>query len=117
MPGWLLVTHSIPEKVDTRPFDRTIFTRRLDTLEYYERTAIFDLVWGRDYREENAKAFAKLMDARVFINGHEPCPEGSSAPNSFQVVLDCSADKARCVILSPDHPWTQAEIVARIKPL
>ena len=117
MPDRVLVTHSIPEKAATRPFDRTIFTRRLDTLEYFERTSIFDLLWGRNFREENAQAFARLMEADVFINGHEPCPEGFDVPNSFQVVLDCSGDKARYVILSPNRPWTQAEIVARIKPL
>jgi hypothetical protein len=117
MPGGVLITHSIPERVNTRRFDRTIFTRRLDTLEYYERTAVFDLVWGRDYREENAKAFARLMEAKVLINGHEPCPEGFSVPNPFQVILDCSGDKGRYVILSPDRPWTQAEIVAQIRPL
>ncbi len=117
MPGGLLITHSIPEKVNTRPFDRTIFSRRLDTLEYYERTAIFDLVWGRDYREENAKAFARLMEASVLVTGHEPCPAGFDVPNSFQIVLDCSGDKGRYVILSTDRPWSQAEVVAKIKPL
>jgi hypothetical protein len=117
IPGGVLITHSIPEKVNTRRFDRTIFTRRLDTLEYYERTAVFDLVWGRDYREENANAFARLMEAKVLINGHEPCPEGFSVPNPFQLILDCSGDKARYVILSPDRPWTQAEVVAQVRPL
>jgi len=117
MPGGLLITHSIPEKVNTRRFDRTIFTRRLDPLEYYERTSVFDLVWGRDYREENAAAFARLMEAKVLINGHEPCPDGFSVPNTFQIVLDCSGEVACYVILTPDRHWTQAEIVERIRPL
>ena len=117
MPGGLLITHSIPEKVNTRRFDRTIFTRRLDPLEYYERASIFDLVWGRDYREENAAAFARLMEANVLINGHEPCPDGFSVPNPFQIILDCSGDVARYVILTPDRHWTQAEIVGRIQRL
>lgn len=117
MPGGLLITHSIPEKVATRRFDRTIFTRRLEAAEYYERTSVFDLVWGRDYREENAAAFARLMEAKVLINGHEPCSEGFSVPNSFQIILDCSGDVACYVILAPDRHWTQAEIVERIRPL
>ena len=117
MPGGILITHSIPEKVDAHRFDRTIFTRRLDPLEYYERTAVFDLVWGRDYREENAAAFARLMEAKVFINGHEPCPDGFAVPNTFQVILDCSGDKACYVVLTPDRHWTQAQVVERVRPL
>jgi hypothetical protein len=117
MPGGLLITHSIPEKVNTRRFDRTVFTRRLDPLEYHEHTSVFDLVWGRDYREENAAGFARLMEAAVLINGHEPCPEGFSVPNRFQVILDCSGETGCYVILTPDRHWTQAEIVERIRPL
>jgi len=74
-------------------------------------------VWGRDYREENAAAFARLMEAKVLINGHEPCPDGFSVPNPFQIILDCSGDVARYVILTPDRHWTQAEIVGRIQRL
>ena len=44
------ITHSIPENVDTRRFDPSIFTRQLDSAEFYERTGVFELVWGRDYR-------------------------------------------------------------------
>lgn len=117
LPGGVLITHSIPEQVDRHGFDRTIFTRRLDSIEYYERTAIFDLVWGRDYREENAAAFARLMEAKLCINGHEPCAEGFCAPNSLQVILDCSGEKACYVMLTPDRRWTQAEVLAQVRPL
>ena len=69
----VFVCHSIPEGVDRRPFDRTIFERPVDPLEFYERGDLFQMVWGRDHRPENARAFAELMEADVVINGHEPC--------------------------------------------
>ncbi len=117
LPGGVFVTHSIPEKVDVHGFDRTIFSRRLDTVEYYERTAVFDLVWGRDYRQENADAFARLVEANVLINGHEPCAEGFFAPNQRQILLDCCGDRACYVILSTDREWTHAEILGQIRTL
>ncbi len=117
LPGGVFVSHSVPERMDGREFDKTLFTRQIDPLEYYERTGIFELVWGRDYREENAQAFAKLVDAKVLINGHEPCPEGFNVPNQFQIILDCCSDKACYVILPTDNEPTQAEIVERIKKL
>ncbi len=87
----VFVCHSIPEGVDRRPFDRTIFERPVDPLEFYERGDLFQMVWGRDHRPENARAFAELMEADVVINGHEPCAEGYAVPNPHQVIVDCCA--------------------------
>ena len=115
--GGVFVCHSIPEGLDQRPFDRTIFTRPLDPLEFYERGEIFHLVWGRDHRPENARTFADLMEARVLIHGHEPCPDGFSVPNPYQVILDCCGDQACYVLLSTDREWTQDEVVQRIQRL
>ena len=115
--GGVFVCHSIPERLDKRPFDQTIFLRPLDPLEFYERCDIFQMVWGRDYRPENARAFAELMEARVLIHGHEPCPEGFSVPNPHQVILDCCGDQACYVVLSTDREWTQAEVVQQIQRL
>jgi hypothetical protein len=113
----VFVCHSIPEGVDVHGFDRTIFDRPLDPLEFYERSDIFQMVWGRDHRPENARAFAELMGAQVLINGHEPCPEGYAAPNAHQVILDCCSDTACYVILPTGRQWTQAEVVERIERL
>ena len=117
LPGGIFVSHSIPDNVDSRPFDTTIFTRRLEPSEYYERADIFDLVWGRDYRSENAEAFADMVDAKVLINGHEPCTEGFNAVNGTQLILDCCDEKACYVILPTGRPWSQAQIIEQIQKL
>jgi hypothetical protein len=115
--GGVFVCHSIPEGLDKRTFDKTIFSRPLDPLEFYERGDIFQMAWGRDYRPENARAFAELMEARVLIHGHEPCLEGFAVPNPHQVILDCCGDKACYVVLSTDREWTQTDVVERIQRL
>lgn len=116
MPG-VFITHSVPEQCDTVRFDKSIFTRAIDPMEFFEKGAVFDLVWGRDYRQENADAFANLVGANVLINGHEPCSDGYSAPNKTQIILDCCADKACYVILPTDREWTQCEVLERIRKL
>jgi hypothetical protein len=118
LPSDVFISHSVPENVDSRPFDKSVFSRQIDPAEYYDRTGVFELVWGRDYRQQNAQAFAELMEAKVLINGHEPCPEGFSTPNPFQIILDCCGDKACYVILSTsDQEMTQADIVKQIRKL
>ena len=71
--------------------------------EYFERSGVFQLVWGRDYRQQNAEAFAELVGARVLINGHEPCYEGFAAPNDLQIILDCCGEKAGYLMLPIDR--------------
>jgi hypothetical protein len=117
LPGGIFISHSLPENCDTQRFDTGIFGGGLDSSAYYERGEIFNLVWGRDYREANAHAFAALVDAKVLINGHEPCPEGYDTPNDMQIILDCCGDKATCVILPTDREFTCQEIVDRIERL
>ena len=117
LPHGIFISHSIPEEVDTRRFDKSIFQREMDPVEFYERGAIFQLVWGRDYRPQNATAFADLVGATVLINGHEPCPEGFILPNPTQIILDCCGDKACYVILPVGQAMGQQEIVERIRCL
>lgn len=116
-PGGVFISHSLPEHCDTGEFDESIFTRRLDPPDYAPEASVFELVWGRDYRQENAKAFAKLVDAKTLIHGHEPCPDGSNMPNELEIILDCCSDKACYVILPTDQELTAAQIAGQIEKL
>lgn len=117
LPGGVFVSHSLPEHVDIRRFDTSIFTRHIEPAEYHQKFGVFELVWGRDYRQENAEAFARLVGAKVLIHGHEPCPEGFNPVNGTELILDCSDDKACYVILPTDQEMTQADIVKGIQKL
>ena len=117
LPGGVFVCHSIPERVDVRGFDTTIFNRELDAMDLREHGDVFRLLWGRDYRPENARKFASMVDARTIINGHEPCPEGYSVPNEIQIILDCCGSPASYLILSTKEELTHDEIASRIQML
>jgi hypothetical protein len=117
LPGDVFICHTLPERCDARSFDRTIFSRPLEAADLIEHGDVFDLVWGRDYRRENARAFAKTMAAKVFINGHEPCPNGFDAPNDMQIVLDCCGSPACYLVVPTDREWTHPELVSRIEKL
>jgi hypothetical protein len=117
LPFGEFISHSIPEWCDTRGFDMSVFERKIAYEEFFERSGVFQLVWGRDYRPLNAQAFAKLVGAKVLINGHEPCHEGFAAPNDFQIILDCCSEKAGYVMLPLNEELTHAEIMERVRLL
>lgn len=117
LPSGVFISHSIPENCDTQEFDADVFNREIGYGEYFEQSAVFQLVWGRDHRQENAQAFAELIGARILINGHEPCIEGFSTPNDLQIILDCCGDNAKYLILPATEELTHAEILERVQKL
>lgn len=118
LPGGVFLSHSIPQNTDEHGFDITLFKHPPKADQYQQHTGpLFDLVWGRDYRPENARAFAELVGARVLINGHEPCDAGYMVPNEHQIIIDCCGDNACYVIVPTDRDYSQAEIVERIRKL
>jgi len=113
----ILITHSLPERVDLQGFDPSVLLRDLQADDGVEGNDVFRLVWGRDYRSENARAFSELVGAKLLITGHEPCAEGFQVPNDRQVILDCCGDRGAYVILPVGVELSQAEIVERIEIL
>ena len=117
LPQGVFISHSLPEDVDTVGFDPSVFTRELTAEDYAEWGEVFRLVWGRDYRGENARAFARLVGAKILISGHEPCYEGFMAPNDLQVILDCCGQPAAYVILPVGEELSHDEIMERVRKL
>jgi len=108
------ICHSSPENVDRHGFDAKVFERPLRDADFAPSGAVFQLVWGRDFRQENANAFASLVGANVLIHGHEPCKNGFSVPNDKQIILDCCGRRACYLKLPLARPLTQAEMIDQL---
>ena len=117
LPGDIFVSHTLPENLDTVDFATDVFQRELGPADFKEHSSLFNLVWGRDFRAENVELFAKLVGARILINGHDPCPEGYKTPNDRQVILDC-CNRPACYVILPVGPSLELnEIVDLVKSL
>lgn len=113
----VFVSHSSPEHCDMVPFDPTVLERPLTSDDFRRGTPAFQMVWGRDFRRTNAEAFARQVDARILIQGHEPCARGYSTPNPHQIILDGCGPYASYLILPVGEALSQEEIVRRIRRL
>lgn len=108
-------SHSIPADCITFPYDFTFFNRVLDESDFDRTGAFYRLVWGRDYREENARAFAKGVGATFLLTGHDPCMEmGFKEPNPLQIILDCCDNTPAYIHLTADMPTDPMTIRAAV---
>ncbi|NLX99938.1 MAG: hypothetical protein GXY83_27890 [Rhodopirellula sp.] len=117
LPWGAMISHSLPEGVERRGFDPAVLRRELTPGDCLEDSDVFRLLWGRDYRRENAEAFCQLVGAKVLVTGHEPCQEGYIAPNPRQVILDCCGQSGAYVILPVGKELSHAEIMERVRLL
>lgn len=113
----LFISHSLPDKCDSTPFDDGVLARPLSCGDWASGSAAFRMVWGRDCRGANAHAFAKKVGATLLVQGHEPCTDGFLVPNDVQIILDCCSSNGSYLILPLSQPITHAEAVKRIKKL
>jgi hypothetical protein len=117
LPGGVFVSHTLPENVDARGFDVSLLGRTLGPAELKESSPLFQFLWGRDFRQANAEAFAKAVQATVLIHGHEPCDAGFQVPNDVQIILDCCNENGAYLLAPTKSSWTHAELVKCIRPL
>ncbi|HEY1065888.1 MAG TPA: metallophosphoesterase [Pirellulales bacterium] len=115
--GDAFICHSAPEEMEKHDFDPVIFERPLVEADLQPGGDAFRMVWGRDYRESNALAFADRVGAGLLIHGHTPCPAGFTAPNRVQLILDCIDRPAGCVLLPSQTSLTHDEICDRVELL
>jgi hypothetical protein len=113
----LFVSHSLPAKMDRCPFYPGVLDHEWTEDDLSCDGAVFRMVWGRDFRRENAAQFAEMVGAKVLIHGHEPCTAGYQVPNDLQVIIDGCGPHARYLLLPLDRPLTHADVVGRLMPL
>ena len=112
---WL--SHTLPENVDREGFDTKLLDEEITDGDLEENGPLFQFIWGRDFRQENAEAFANFVGADILIHGHEPTEEGFDVPNSRQIILDSHGDNGTYVMLPIGKQLAQQDIVKRIKKL
>ncbi|MCC9606075.1 metallophosphoesterase [Blastopirellula sp. JC732] len=113
----LLICHSLPEKCDQKPFDPAVFDRPLAEEDLSCQGDVGRMVWGRDFRQENADAFAEQTGAQYFLTGHEPSTEGFQTPNSRQVILDCCCQNGCYAIVPVDDELSYGRLLAEVQRL
>jgi len=114
----IFMSHSIPEARHLTAFDFGVFERfGVGEDDLGKNSPVYQLVWGRDTRDETASNFCRQVDADFLVTGHIPQEKGFAMPNSRQIIIDCVAAPAACMLLPANRPITTDEFIAGIREL
>ncbi len=88
-PNRVFCCHTIPDGDWLDDFDVAL----LDADSWPEkatkrRGAVYAITWGRDTSDETADRFAAMVDADLFVTGHQPCDDGFRQANRRTLIID-----------------------------
>ena len=115
----VFICHSTPTADHMEGITRD-YLRRLEPGQDLERKKPpFYLLWGRDYSDETADAFARQMQVDLMVVAHTPCDDGYWVASRRHIVVDSSCQAPRYLLLPLDRPVTQeqaAQLVRQVMP-
>jgi hypothetical protein len=74
--------------------------------QYLPDGMLYGLLWGRDTTQETADAFLRRVEADYAVTGHIASDEGYDVPNTKQIIVDCAASPAACILFNTTGPIT-----------
>ncbi len=89
VPNRVYVCHTVPDPIDLDDFDTGIFA--LDDWPDAAKArhgAVYAITWGRNTDAATVDRFATLVDADLFVTGHQPCDDGFRQANHRQLIID-----------------------------
>ncbi len=114
----VLIVHTLPDARDVEGFDPAVFDADAWPPEWTARRGpVYAITWGRDTDPENVDRFAQIVDADLFVTGHQPCDDGYRRANHRQLIVDGTDPYPACCLFPTGEPVTIESLVAGVKVL
>jgi len=113
----VFLSHSLPSPQMLPTFDASVLTRTPTVDDLQERGSVHSLVWGRYHTPDVLNALREILDADIFICGHQPQETGYEVLHKQMIIL--ASDHNHGVFLPFDlsKPVTVESLVKHIRPL
>jgi hypothetical protein len=111
------ISHSLPSDQMAGKFDAGIFDRELQLNDCKKPGSAYLLTWGRRHSQDLLNTMAGRLDARVFILGHQPQPDGWRQAGNNLIILACDHDHGCLLELDLAQTYTVQTLADHIIPL
>jgi len=110
-------SHSLPGDRLADKFDRAIFDRPLEDSDLVKPGSVYLLTWGRNISQQTLDKMAKLLDADIFILGHQPQPQGWKQAGENLIIIASDHNHGCLLPIDPAKSYTIAELIDAVVPL
>ena len=117
-PNRVLCCHTVPDGYGLDSFDAGILAAATwAEAEMARGGAVYAITWGRDADPETADRFADLVDADLFVCGHQPQEEGFRQANHRVLIVDGTDPNPTYCRFDARAPATMAGLLAGVRRL
>lgn len=117
-PNRVFICHSIPDGDWLDGLDLSVLDADSWPPEATKRRGtVYALTWGRDTSDETADRFAEMVDADLFVIGHQHCEDGFRQSNRRTLIVDGTDPSPAYCLFPARKPITIEEILASAKVL
>jgi hypothetical protein len=110
------ICHTVPDERDLEHLNLDLLKADSwpdDALK--RRGTIYALTWGRDLAPSTVDRFADMVDADLFVTGHQPCDDGFRQANHRQIIVDGTKSNACYCLFSATQPMTIESLVTSVR--
>ena len=117
-PNRVFCCHTIPDAFELDRFEPAILAAESwADADMARGGGIYALTWGRDTGPETADRFAAMVDADLFICGHQPQEEGFRQANPRVLIIDGTDPNPTTCHFDARAPATMDTLLAGVRRL
>ncbi|MCL5282025.1 MAG: metallophosphoesterase [Planctomycetes bacterium] len=111
------ISHSLPNDRCIDQFDPGIFGRELRLSDCEKAGCAYLLTWGRRHSQAALNRMAQMLDAGVFVLGHQPQQSGWCRAGDNLLILASDHDHGCLLDLDLSKTYTVAQLAELLVPL
>jgi len=111
------ISHSLPNDRSITQFDPGIFERELQVGDCERPGSAYLLTWGRRHSQAALNRMAEMLDADVFILGHQPQTHGWCKAGDNLLILACDHNHGCLVEVDLSQRYTAPALANLVVPL
>lgn len=115
-PNGVFLAHSLPSPGRLDKFDPHILDRDVQQQDLTRGHSVYELIWGRRQDDALLKEMGRLVDASLFITGHQPQPNGWAA-NGRQLIIGSDTPHGVIAEFDADEPLAPEDLERLVRPI
>lgn len=113
----IFISHSLPADRYVNEFDPQILSRELRVSDAVRPNSAYLLTWGRKHSPATLDKMSKLLDADIFVLGHQPQPQGWSQAGKNLIIIASDHNHGCILPIELAKSYSIDELIGLIMPL